>query len=325
MSAVAHVHLGASPHVWPGWTTEDSLLEILPDLYRSYPPENDLEWGVADTGDDQSKHSWEMGHLREDTFRRLAEGGSATSGLTLDEFIRNAERDSGRARLLAWKDVWSKNHAEQMWRPLSPEHLREVLTKGAQPVRDPAELFALVCESLEEVRDKLKSGEIPLKELLWADNKKPRIERMAQIVLANELMNHSTIAQQRLVCGRELEAARNFPDIFVTCVLPNNERSKVYVEVKRQQHKELLSAPEEQLTRKYLQDPEARYGIYAVVWYGPDSFGAIKRKLRRRCGMVPNSPLQLQTCLQDICNELIALHPEVDGIRAMVIDASTKK
>ena len=45
ISAIEDVYLGALYHGWPGWVDEKTLLEMLPDLYVSYPPEDRPDFG----------------------------------------------------------------------------------------------------------------------------------------------------------------------------------------------------------------------------------------------------------------------------------------
>ena len=140
-----------------------------------------------------------------------------------------------------------------------------------------------------------------MKSLLWCENNtgwKAQDESALQIILAEKIRNHPIVINQRLVSGRELEVGGNFPDIFITCILPSNKRSKIYIEVKRQQSRELLDAPSNQLAQKYLKDPEARYGLYLVGWYGKGRYSVSKKSLNEVCGEVPNTPQSLETCLQ---------------------------
>jgi hypothetical protein len=183
---------------------------------------------------------------------------------------------------------------------------------------------------ISDVKTEISVGEANLKAVLWKNrgpNKKkkdwePEIEENLQIITANEIKKHPILKNQRIVGGRELEVAGNRPDIFMTCILPNGERAKIYIEIKRQQHPELLTAIDKQLAEKYLGDLEARYGIFLVGWYGTKfKLGAVK-KLQEECGKKPETAQELEECLQRLCDEVARNKINIDGMKAIVIDVS---
>ena len=277
------------------------------------------------SGDHAIQRRTNLGYLRNNTLQRLAESGLDIVGKTLGELLCNPALQQYRDSLLYFMDIWRRAHADHSWKPLTPEQLWCVLTEGVRPVQTPADLFALVCEMLDEIRADIEKGEIPLKELLWQKNEdawEPREERALQILLADKIRGHPTIRNQRIVSGRELEVGGNHPDTFITCILPTGERAKVYIEVKRQQNEKLLDAPRDQLAEKYLKDPEARYGVYLVGWYGKDRYRVSKKRLMELFNQIPDYPNSLQTCLQHLCDDVAATEPDIDEIKAIVIDVS---
>jgi hypothetical protein len=155
--------------------------------------------------------------------------------------------------------------------------------------------------------------------LFWTDDggKKPRHEETFQVVFFDQLQHHPL--SRKIIGVRELEiSGGNNPDVLVACRTPQGEKIKVYIEIKRQQHDDLLKSPKDQLADEYLIDPEARNGIYVVGWFGPDYYGASGRILRDACGTVPNCAEALESCLQKICDNIAVQRHDIDAIRAVV-------
>ena len=325
ISAIEDISLSGLYHALPVWVDEGTLISMLPDLYFTYPPQTDPSLEEFNTGDHDIQRRFNLDHLRSNTRMRIAESGLDVAGDALKRLLDTTEIQPYRDNLLDALDTWRRSHAARSWIPLTPEQLWRVLTKGFMPVQNDADFFELLYEILIEIRADIEKGEIPIKSLLWYKNKngwKPRDESALQILLAEKIRNHPIVANQRLVSGRELEVGGNFPDIFITCILPSNKRAKIYIEVKRQQNCELLDAPNNQLAQKYLNDPEARYGFYLVGWYGEGEYKISKKSLNEVFGEIPNTPQSLETYLQRLCDDVVKSYVEIDGIRVIIINAS---
>lgn len=280
ISAIEDIDLSGLYHALPVWVDEKTLISMLPDLYVTYPPETDPTLEEFNTGNHDIQRRFNLGHLRSNTRMRILESGLDVAGDALKRLLDTTEIQPYRDSLLDALDTWRRSHAARSWIPLTPEQLWRVLTNSHTPVQNSADFFDLAYEILNEIRADIEKGEIPIRNLLWDKRSdtgiEPKDERALQILIANEIKKHPTVINQRLVSGRELEVGGNFPDIFITCILPDNRRSKIYIEVKRQQSGELLDAPSSQLAQKYIKDPEARYGFYLVGWYGEGRYKVSK-------------------------------------------------
>lgn len=327
IGAIENVYLGHS-YAWPDWVDEKSLVAILPYFFNAYPPSTDPSMEAYNSGNHIIQRRSDLGRLRGNALQRLAESGSEIAGNALTGLLESPTMKPYRDILLYYRDIWRRANTELCWTPLSADDLWPVLTKGIRPVRTHAELFDLVCAILDDIQKEIETGEIPVKDYLWIEVDKiwkPRKENILQTLLADKIKNHPVIRNQQIVSGRELAVGGNFPDIFITCILPNGNLAKVYIEIKQQLHAKLLTAINDQLANKYLSDPEARYGIYLVGWYGEDQYSASKTKLSATCSKVPTSAKELEHCLQSACDEVTSSYSErIDGIRAMVIDATRK-
>lgn len=326
ISAIEDISLSGLYHALPVWVDEKTLISMLPDLYFTYSPETDPSLEEFNTGDHDIQRRFNLGHLRSNTRMRIAESGLEIAGDALKRLLDTTEIQPYRDNLLDALDTWRRSHTARSWVPLTPDQLWRVLTEGFRPVQSDTDFFELVYEILKEIQGYIEKGEIPIKNLLWDKRSdtgmKPKDEKALQILIANEIKKHPTVINQRFVSGRELEVGGNFPDIFITCILPDNKRSKIYIEVKRQQNRKLLGAPSDQLAQKYLKDPEARYGFYIVGWYGKGQYGVSQKSLKAVCGEVPDNPQSLETSLQHLCDDVVKGCVEIDGIRVIVINVS---
>lgn len=327
ISAIEEIHLTSLYHGWPAWVDEKSLFDMLPDLHATYPPSSDPSVKDLNSGDQVIQRRYNLSHLRNNALQRLAESGTDFAGESLYRLKDSPNMQQHHDILSYFLDIWRQAYADRCWRPLAPGDLWGILTKGMRPVQTHEDLFSLTCEILDEIAMNIQGGEIPVKELLWHKTDsgwKPREERVLQILLGDKLANHPIIRNQHLVSGRELEVGGNYPDIFVVCVLPTNERAKVYIEVKRQQHEDLLTALQSQLAEKYLKDPESRYGIYLVGWYGVDQYEISDKHLLKVFNDIPTTPESLQTALQKLCDHVVKDNKDIQGIRAKIVDLSRK-
>jgi len=94
-------------------------------------------------------------------------------------------------------------------------------------------------------------------------------------------------------------------------VLLNSVKQKLPIEVKRDYHKDLWTACENQLDRLYTRDPQAQgYGIYLVFWFGA-----------QRPRYMPNPPNSLSkpTTAQELENALRSLIKAEDQNRLAVV------
>ena len=91
--------------------------------------------------------------------------------------------------------------------------------------------------------------------------------------------------------------------------------------MKRQNHDNLIKAIHEQLAAKYLIDPESRYGIYLVGWYGTNHYNNKKAIKNELCNL-PQTAQALKKSLQIICDQIVKNDRNIDGMCAIVIDLS---
>jgi hypothetical protein len=341
ISAIDKLHMFGIGEHWPSWANEKILLAMIQDFFATYPPETDPSVNEYNYGNDEVKQRDQRRHLRDNTLNTVVASGEICVKEKLNEMLQNPQMQSSREYLFHALEQWQHAHADYSYIRLEQDELWQILKKNAHLVKIHEDLFDLVCKIMTDVKHELTSGGANLKAVLWENrnprtNKekwKPATEENLQIIIADQIKKHSLLQNQHIVAGRELEVSGgNRPDIFITCILPNKEHAKVYIEIKRQQYyekfqdwetsKNLLTAIKEQLAEKYLCDPEARYGIYLVGWYGTQYFKGIDKKLKEKCGEIPKTAQELEDCLQRLCDEVTQSQTNIDDMKAIVIDVS---
>ncbi len=308
--------------VWPVWVTPAILTELLPYLLDAYPFGTFPGLLGAFVGS-RTWSSSDLCNLRDDALKTIANSGTSEAKAAIEKAFFGAPKATLAPVKAYYIDQWRKSRATHGWTPPTPEELAEILSRGAASVRNSSDLFVLVCELISEIKEEFEKGEMSLKDLLWYKHKQRwfvRHEISLQVMVADKLRHHPIILTQRIIAGRELNVGGNRPDIFVSCVIPNGCRAKVYIEVKRQHNPLLFQAIENQLRAKYLGDPEAEHGIYLVGWYGLKYFGCTHAELVRSCGKVPRTARELEYCLQDICDNWVKQSERPVAMRVFVFD-----
>jgi|GEM_PF-2162340 len=332
LNAIEDIHLRFRfEGKWPAWMNEKSIAAMLPDMFNAFPPPDpsidDLNNGQMYRGD--------MGRLRNHGITVLAESGSDFSGKQLSSLL-NAPfiPESMHSLILNSIDEWKSRRAQNVWNPLEPENVKRVLSQGLQPVRSAEELFNLVCSVLDEIQDDIENGEEDIRSVFW-NGDTPKIETEFQKLIARDFRRSIEVLKNKIVSGRELDVAGNRPDIFATCILPDNQRARIFLEMKRQQFYEkkpgcdashVISSIRTQLIEKYLADAETKHGIYIVGWYGPEYFGAYKTELKSFNNRVlPNSAEDFEKVLRGIADAEVRKETGIDAIRVFVIDLAKEQ
>ena len=132
---------------------------------------------------------------------------------------------------------------------------------------NPGDLAALVLDHLEEISKRIRTGNTDDRRQYWNEDRygrlrEPKNEASCRNALLSDL-------RQRLPPGIGAEPEGQYAnakrsDIRVACAGFN-----LPVEVKKNTHRDLWSAPRMQLISQYSSDPDTEgYGIYLVFWFG---------------------------------------------------------
>lgn len=187
-------------------------------------------------------------------------------------FLVRMRDDSARA---SWRDHFAHAAAQQAQRrrraeylPLGIEELACAIDGGAPA--HAGDLQALVMDLLREIAKEMRDGAGNGWMACWNTNAyghatDPKVEEVCRDVLLGHLLPrlrpYGAMARPE---GHYAEEKRADIDIHHgKLVLP--------IEIKRQMHRDLWTAPVSQLDRQYSRSPESGgYGIYLAFWFGAD-------------------------------------------------------
>ena len=202
--------------------------------------------------------------------------------------------------LLRWRDVLSRAQDAQRvirrdasYRHLNVEQVCQTLNGGTPA--NAADLAALVKDKLCELAVKIQTGNTDDWRQYWNEDGAgkpctPKHENTSRDTLLSDL-------QERLprfidAQPEEQYARDKRADIRVSC-LGFQVPIQVPIEVKKNTHRDLWSAMQDQLIKLYTIDPATDgYGIYLVFWFGKDYTQPPPSGLR------PASPQELQRKLE---------------------------
>ncbi len=283
------------------------LLQAVGGRLRRYePPE-----GVGMLGDEQ------LARFRaEPLLRRLID---ALAERADDEAAAALESLATDPSLCGWSGELTQARETQAERLRAARHetpalasIQETL-KGGRPV-SAADLAALALEKLEELGEHIRDGETNDWRQYWHRNPKsgqpsrPQHENDCRDALLSDLKRllqpHDVDAQKE---GQYADDKR--ADIRVAY----GSRFAIPVEIKKNSHRDVWRAVDQQLVARYTRAPESEgYGVYLVLWFGPDHMKVVPPS-----GNLPRTPTELTERLEG------QLTPaQRTKIQIVVIDAS---
>jgi hypothetical protein len=196
-----------------------------------------------------------------------------------------------------------------------PNWAETIATLSGGAPANVSDLQALVVEHLIEISKRIGTENIDIYKDFWNEDSHgrpvdPKIEESARNTLLGllktrlEPLGIIVEPEGHMVADKRAD---------ITAALPGR---KLILELKRDTHGELWSAPATQLDRFYTHDPDASgYGVYGVFWYGKHRKGTVPKHLQGKA--LPKSAIELETMLNDI---IVA--EQRSKLRAVVIDVS---
>ncbi len=213
------------------------------------------------------KKSW--GAITERTRRQWLRDSLAGEIARRDDEIgqRFVARFATLDRMLWLRDVADDarlKRIEESWQaPLLTEVVRMRSGPSGLYLRDEIDLQSAVLLALEELRPEFETLDI-----LWRDRKTSSpADETAITALLTWLLK---LSLHGFVINAEPKLKNGFTDIQIEAVVRDAESDtrvlKCVVEAKKCVHKDLKSAVDKQLYRKYLEDSPSTAGIYLVFW-----------------------------------------------------------
>ena len=204
------------------------------------------------------------------------------------------------AQRVTWRDASYRHHTiEQVCQTLN----------GGTPA-NAADLAALVTDHLDEIARKIRGGPTSDWRQYWNVDQynRPTCEKPEDACRDNLLSDlQDRLKQLDIDSQPEGQYANDKrADIRVSC-----RDFQVPIEIKRNVHRELWSAPRNQLIAQYTIDPDTDgYGIYLVFWFGKDltppppsgtrPANAKELKKRLEATLSPNEARKISVCVIDV-------------------------
>ena len=202
--------------------------------------------------------------------RRLSSSHSGEASGLLKDLARNQALSAWRAELRRAREAQRAARRDHGYHHPSAEEVCRTL-RGAQPA-NVADLAALVEDHLRQLANELRHGDADAWTLFWnqfshGKPPEPKPENACRPALLLAL--RSRLPQSLEVTLEAHHARQNRSDLRISYLGPLDQRFHVPVEVKKDEHRGLWNAIEDQLVRKYAIDPVAQgHGIYLVLWFG---------------------------------------------------------
>ena len=217
--------------------------------------------------------------------------------------------------LSRWRDVLSQAQDTQRvtWRDASYRHrtIEQVCQtlNGGTPA-NPGDLAALVMDHLDEIARKIRGGPTSDWRQYWNVDQynRPTCEKPEDACRDNLLSDlQDRLKQLDIDAQPEGQYANDKrADIRVSC-----RDFQVPIEIKRNVHRDLWSAPRNQLIAQYTIDPNTDgYGIYLVFWFGKDltppppsgtrPTNAEELKKRLEATLSPDEARKISVCVIDV-------------------------
>ena len=242
--------------------------------------------------------------LVNDLIQRLAASSTKDASDTLDRLLATPA-------LSRWRDVLSQAQDAQRvtWRDASYRHF--TIEQVCQTLNDgtpanAADLAALLVDRFDEISDRISTNSANYWRPYWNEDKDqnpttPKHENSCRDALLRDLRLHFPNAEPEVQYINKKRA-----DIRVSC-----RDFQVPIEIKRNVHRDLWSAPRNQLIAQYTIDPNTDgYGIYLVFWFGKDrtqpppsgTRPANSEELKKRlyATLSPNEARKISVCVIDV-------------------------
>lgn len=204
-----------------------------------------------------------------------------------------------RAEILHAQEAQAKKRRVAEHRVLSLAQIQEAL-RGRAPA-SAADLAALVLDVLEQLAERIRNG--PTSDWLqyWHRDPNPRSRKPKRKPTAPQHENDcrdallSDLKQMLQPYNVDAQAEGRYGDDKRADIrVAFGSRLAIPIEIKKNSHRKIWRAVDEQLVAKYTRAPESNgYGIYLLFWFGPDHMRVMPPRGRR-----PKTPVELKEQLE---------------------------
>ena len=166
--------------------------------------------------------------------------------------------------------------------------------RGGRPA-SAADLAALVLDTLEELAARIRDDSTNDWRQYW--HRDPKTRQPVQPQHENDCRDAllSDLALRLQPHGVDVQSEGQYADETRADIrIAFGSRIAIPVEIKKNSHRDVWRAADEQLVVKYTRAPESEgYGIYLVLWFGQDHMRIVPP-----CGLLPRTPAELRERLE---------------------------
>ncbi len=222
---------------------------------------------------------------------KLAKDPGAEAANALNSLADEQQLAPWRHDILAARDQQADLCRAHLHRVPTADEVQRVL-RDAEPA-NPGDLAALVVDRLKQLARNIRDGNTSDWRQYWDEGDRreppmPKHEGFCRDALLSDLRNLLPIRIDAQPEGRYADDKR--ADIRVAY-----DGHAIPVEIKKNTHRRLWSAINDQLIAKYVRDPgSGGFGVYLVLW-----FGASRTKTLPPSGRLPKTPDELQERLEN--------------------------
>ena len=234
-------------------------------------------------------------HVRR-MIQRLAESSIGAAGAALNALASDECLVEWNHELIHARDEQRVIRRDAAYRHPDVEQVCRTLKNG--PPANAGDLAALVSDRLDEIAQRIRTGNDNGWRLYWNEEKhrsavEPKHEDSCRDALLGVLRQRLPQEVDAQPEGRYANDGR--ADMRIAC-----GDFQIPVEIKKHCHRDLWSALRNQLIAQYTIDPATGgYGIYLVLWFGEDENAEWPRMPLPPSGSRPENPEELKARLED--------------------------
>ena len=276
------------------------VLELLIHLVGSYArPDKWYE-------DRQVTPAKQASRLVHDLIQRLAASPTKDASDALDRLLAAPALSRWRDVLSQAQDAQRVTRRDASYRHPTIEQVCQTLNGGTPA--NAGDLAALVMDRLRELADQIRRGNTDDWRQYWNEPHKkpstPKHEDRCRDALLSDL-------RQYLPQGVDAQPEGQYANDKRADIRVSYEDFQVPVEIKKNMHRDLWSAPRNQLIAQYTSAPDTDgYGIYLVFWFGKDRTppppsgtrptNAEELKKRLEATLSPDEARKISVCVIDV-------------------------
>ena len=188
----------------------------------------------------------------------------------LESLAANPDLGAWRAEIAGAQEAQAEKRRVAKHEILSLAQVQETLRGGAPS--SAADLAALTLDALERLAERIRNG--PTSDWLQYWHRDPKSRKPEAPQHEDDCRNALLSDLEQILQTRNVDAqpeGRYTDDNRADIRVAAGSRLAIPIEIKRNSHRDIWRAVDEQLVAKYTRAPESEgYGIYLVLWFGPD-------------------------------------------------------